>query len=398
MLYLDEKAHYSFRDYFLVFLLFFLSGSRAIDAWFGKFVYLYAFLTILPFVRTYHIDGRLKKMWKWVALSAIVFVAHYISLPIVGVLADLNFIMRLIVAFLIVSIVGERFVCLYIRVIYIICVISLIFFGLDILGIRLGFDIDGIYQSILFYNHTYNRTIFRNCGPFWEPGAFQGYINLAILFMLSNLEYTLQNNRKYYFVFIVTILTTLSTTGYLVLGLMVVYVLFKMKASLFVRILSVAAVSVLFVYVSRAEFMGEKLSSQIEDAQEVSVLDESINHGRFSSIVMNWHYIQKHPLFGNGLLLETRYSDHYLFMNVEGFGNGFTDFISNMGILFAIIYFVTVYRIPPPIKYYPLLTLFVIILLLQGECYMGYPLFFSLIFLEKEMFFQESWEQEYVLE
>ena len=57
----------------------------------------------------------------------------------------------------------------------------------------------------------------RNFGPFWEPGVFQAYLNIALMFVLFS-----NTKRKKIKIIILTttILTTLSTTGYICMVLL----------------------------------------------------------------------------------------------------------------------------------------------------------------------------------
>ena len=75
--------------------------------------------------------------------------------------------------------------------------------------------------SSLLYTQLYNinseELALRNCGPFWEPGAYQGFLNLAItlLILTNNIR-----DKKFWIniaILIVTIITTFSTGGYIVL-------------------------------------------------------------------------------------------------------------------------------------------------------------------------------------
>lgn len=75
-----------------------------------------------------------------------------------------------------------------------------------------------LYEYSWFY--TWGRrgvVIPRNHGPFWEPGAFQGFIILAILFMVSlDLDKVEIKNKRFIFITLfITLLTTASTTGYI---------------------------------------------------------------------------------------------------------------------------------------------------------------------------------------
>lgn len=71
----------------------------------------------------------------------------------------------------------------------------------------------------VFYTWGWNGTIFsRNSGMFWEPGAFQAYIVLAILMLLYDVDQNqIKRRRETFVILLVTLLTTQSTTGYIVL-------------------------------------------------------------------------------------------------------------------------------------------------------------------------------------
>ena len=384
------KSH-SYRDFILVLLLVFVSGVPAIRSWLGQYVFIYAFVAIIPFIKYKYFVGKTNQFILWIVFSAVVFIAHYFTLSAVSLLADLNYLLRIIVAFCVVAIVGDKFIKTYVKVIYVICILSLVFWlFMNIIGIKIGFNVDDFYKSVLVYNTTEGS--FRNSGPFWEPGAFQGYINLALLFLVADLNNTLKYAKNYFFVFVVTILTTQSTTGFLVTGIIAIYVLLKMRTGATSKILWTTILIGGIIYMFQLDFMGDKLTEQYEAFTYTSYSDLRIDHGRFTSMIINWHYIEKHPLFGNGLLLETRYADDIGLMEVVGFGNGFTDFIANMGILYALLYFISIFKRATSIKVYQCFFVGVVILLLQGECFMNYPLFFTLVFLEGSMFYRNYYK------
>lgn len=68
----------------------------------------------------------------------------------------------------------------------------------------------------------------RNMGMFWEPGAFQTFINLALLFEMSKKKI----DKKNVILYILTVLTTYSTTGYLAMALILFLPFFKKKVSI----------------------------------------------------------------------------------------------------------------------------------------------------------------------
>lgn len=81
------------------------------------------------------------------------------------------------------------------------------------------------YGYAPFYTWGMNGTIsLRNSGPFWEPGAFQGYIWIAVLFLLFDIDKKCIKYRKAVLaLFIITLLTTQSATGYVLLILAFVF-------------------------------------------------------------------------------------------------------------------------------------------------------------------------------
>ena len=120
----------------------------------------------------------------------------------------------------------ENFAGKYITIMDIIAVLSLVCFYIQLtnksLVYRLGNSniVDGYIISPF---HTWGWTyIFeRNAGPFWEPGAFQGYLILAILFILN--EKNIKSHMKSLIVLMMAVITTMSTTGYILLAILICY-------------------------------------------------------------------------------------------------------------------------------------------------------------------------------
>ena len=69
----------------------------------------------------------------------------------------------------------------------------------------------------------------RNSGCFWEPGGFQIFLNLALIFSISNHSVkatTLEWLKR--IILIVTIITTRSTAGFILMAIICIYMLRKM--------------------------------------------------------------------------------------------------------------------------------------------------------------------------
>lgn len=147
----------------------------------------------------------------------------------------IHIIMKMTIGVLVLLSVNDKFTEYYSDIIYFFCVLSLICFAYNhIFGvlpyIDLGESMDGgkgYRVTSIVYTQLYNLNAqgltLRNCGPFWEPGAFQGFINLAIVFEL--LSYN-EKNKKWHIrmlIFVITVITTFSTGGYIVLAFSAIY-------------------------------------------------------------------------------------------------------------------------------------------------------------------------------
>lgn len=122
----------------------------------------------------------------------------------------------------------------YLNILYFLAVNSLIFYTLGllypgfILNLPVIFDDVGTpFSSIIVHNYMHGILgVYRNAGIFWEPGAFQAFLNLALIFEFSKKE---KYNKNRILVFTLAIITTFSTTGYILLFLNYSILFFRIK-------------------------------------------------------------------------------------------------------------------------------------------------------------------------
>ena len=123
----------------------------------------------------------------------------------------------------------ESYITKYVNVMTFIAIISLVCFSVAVFSPMVAWGIcqrvqfnDHIYNISPYYTWGWNTHIFaRNSGPFWEPGAYQGFLIIAILFLLFNKE-SIKHIKIKFLLFVVTVLTTSSTTGYILATLLVI--------------------------------------------------------------------------------------------------------------------------------------------------------------------------------
>lgn len=204
------------------------------------------FLICLLFVlnnKTYRCN--IKQLFFVLSLCLLLFF-QVVYLDIYSITTSLHYILMISIAVMTVSICGKQFTQFYSGIIFVHAVISLICYLLsNIAGVVIPYipitssNIDGgvimrVYN--LYYTQLGNPMgnglyTIRNCGPFWEPGAFQGFLNLAIWFELTS---NVERNKWWKFrvvILIFAVITTLSTGGYIVLFFILTY-FFSMDKSI----------------------------------------------------------------------------------------------------------------------------------------------------------------------
>ena len=169
----------------------------------------------------------------------------------------------------------------YIRIIAVYCLISLpcilIANTNESLAYTLcqsGYDWKTPYGYTPFYTWGMNGSIsLRNSGPFWEPGAFQGYIWIAVLLLLFNVDEERIKHRKFVFaLLIITLLTTQSTTGYVLLVLAFVLFNKRILQLLEIKSMNTKTTVIILVFLIGLVFLSTSsvISNKIGDKNNVS--------------------------------------------------------------------------------------------------------------------------------
>lgn len=138
---------------------------------------------------------------------------------------SLKLLVLLLFLYLVVlNIKFERFIEFFVRIIYFIALISICLYWFNDVIVSSGLFPTIRTDSVTAYTNLYlycinTSIVHRNCGVFWEPGAFQVYLNLALLFELYGLH---EKKKCRILVLSIALLTTISTMGYFVFGLIMI--------------------------------------------------------------------------------------------------------------------------------------------------------------------------------
>lgn len=370
------KEKYSYKELFLVTLLVLLSGSPHFNI-----PVLFGIIGVLAFIYsiTRHDVKYRSNLWKYVLFLAVIFFSQYVVLGFISLFGSVNVIAKIVFGTTVMWVLKERFRGAYLKVIYFFAAVSLVFYALEFVGIKVP-DLVHIApnrNSILIFSSLNNVEELRNCGPFWEPGAFSCYLILVPLLYIDNLKAFVVNNKKKAIVLLLALITTISTTGYICLFVIIIYYYMMQSKNKFVTYLFYLPVilSALFYAYKNLDFMSSKINEQTESSLE---RQGEFSNTRIGSLLFDLHYIKKHPIVGNGLNEQTRYADHpFLWGKSLGHGNAFSNYAAQMGVIALIVYFVLLYRAFGNKLIVPI----IVALLFQGEQLMNYPLFPALPFI-----------------
>jgi hypothetical protein len=332
-------------DFFLVFMLISVSG---IPVFVGSRYILPAFYLLTLFLSFSRKIKFSKTFVFFTLITIVILVFQMLYFKHFAWFSSIAFVIKITLPFLILSLIRTSFMKTYVTIMYYIALSSLFLYFLFIAfpGFR-EFVITNISPffhvptrnhlhefapNILIYTFT-KVTSFRNSGPFWEPG---GYAVFLIIALLINFKLNPSFKNKQNLLFIVSLLSTFSTAGYVLLGLLIIYQ--NLKARTKNRYLYIPLIlSLSFLSYFRLDFIGNKVSSRIQSATDANL--ETTARTRFVSALVDWEQIQKSPFIGVGRDAETRFGIKANQLTyTEHRNNGITGLASKFGLLFFFTY------------------------------------------------------------
>lgn len=309
-----------------------------------------------------------------------------------------NFILNSIAGFFLFSAERWKFRLVFLDIMYVLAFISLICFTLYLFG---GYIVhipqlnsNSNYRGIFVYAIRLNEiTRMRNCGPFWEPGAYAGYILITFMLFYEDLRWLYDKHRKKVFVLLAALLTTFSTQGYVIALLLILSLIIRgTSKKLIINIIPKLVVSIIVIaaVASTIPFMREKMANQLTLAFSWKD-DESLRSAnRFSTTMLDIYNISKSPLWGISEDYNKLYGEFspivsiYKRGGVYASGSGNTLFMAQYGILLYALWLILSYKslnLFYKEKKSALLVLFLLIGLGQCEIYIFKIFFICLPYL-----------------
>lgn len=179
--------------------------------------------------------------------------------------------------------------------------------------------------------------ILRNWGPFWEPGVFQIYLNIAIIILLLEKK----RNYKKIILNIIAVITTFSTTGFIALVFIVLG--FYLNDSKRITIKHIL-VGIFCSLGSCTLFLNETFNELLFGKFSSNNIAYASTSSRLGSIVANILCIKTNPLLGVGVkklndIVESYKisKGYYFFSNTNGLLMNYAIFGCIFGILYTIL-------------------------------------------------------------
>jgi len=172
--------------------------------------------------------------------------------------------------------------------------------------------------NIIFYSiqpvsqiMVQNSITYRNCGFAWEPGGFAVFLVLAIFIHLFFNSSEIKFNLRFW-ILLMALLSTQSTTGYVIFILIMIFYLFQKNIKIVLFLFPALILGI--VLMASLPFMRDKILLYFEEAGNVDfIVEQSVgnqvsrNPQRFASFVIAFRDFKNNPVFGYGGQTEERW-------------------------------------------------------------------------------------------
>lgn len=272
-----------------IFILYLSYASTLVENdIFTSFVFL--FLLIVFFAKGHSFDPIIYyTLFVWLSIN-------FLSAILINTNQEFSFVtligvsLRIIMPYLLVKIVGIQFFEKVVQYAFVLSIIGLILFSIQIIYPDLFYSLSDKLNLITqeeqvnaggWYIFVYmfsGWATLRNCGFAWEPGAYS-----CILVFLLCYHLVVRNFRidKYSIVFIIALITTKSTSGFFALFLILISLyLYRSKIQLnpFYLFGVIGVIAFAINFYNTSEFMKVKIDRYIEEQDHVVELEEGMGY------------------------------------------------------------------------------------------------------------------------
>ncbi len=257
------------------------------------------------------------------------------------------------VACMVIKVTNKNFVDIYLKIIYVLAIVSLVAYPLlnnnsfyysvkemaDFL-FPLRKDINDYYTPTLIFitldpASLFFGNLYRNAGFAWEAGAFAIFLNIALSFNLFLKKNDTILNKKN-IIYIIAIVSTFSTTGYVILFFeLLAYNLLKSTKRLTQIIYLIVFLFLSINLFINQEFLSKKIQKQLSQASK--------SQNRFGAAILDISDWKEKPLFGWSRNTEIIMEQKRIGVIELHRPNGITYLLRSYGILYFVVFMTLMY-------------------------------------------------------
>lgn len=298
-------------QYFLIYLCF-LNTSSKVSSLYGDNFVLFILLMIAVCVFTRRVLLNKNYTFFLMILFGSIFVQHTLIQGNISIPSILNMAGKFLIAYCAVRVCKEAFVHRFLKLTVFLAGISLICFVLSYTPVA------SIMSSIFITNHascwtgniSYGRFLYhympgytRNVGIFNEPGVYQLFLNMALfvlLFMQETSGVTGKKRNRYLILILITIVTTMSTAGYLTTLFIFAGYTISMNQKLSIRNLSMILGGIIILAIfTQTDIFYDNFLGKIALSDSSVGFESGTGNARVASILLDLSYI-KENIWGYG--------------------------------------------------------------------------------------------------
>ena len=312
------KKYFSLLSIFLILIY----SSASNDYFKNEYAILHLFFIILTigvfFIPTQIVTKNLlNASFIWIIYNAIFILFH-------GVLswnALFYFIVIILSSNIIIVLNGRDLMKNIDSVVFFLSVISLSFYIIQSINFSFAFNFIRSVQNLIgiptHIGHpevTYSNILFyticdygsgipglrRNYGFMWEPGGFATILLMGFFIHLSLNNYNLRDKKS--IIYIITMLTTFSTTG--LLGLSVIF-LFSASSNFKINLKSISLIFIAIIaifFIATSQWVSGKIEKTYSQDMNLTEIDQGNSVGslgRFGGMYINIREFMERPFLGH---------------------------------------------------------------------------------------------------
>lgn len=305
----------SFLSYILLYLLLALTTFEYFFRYTPLVYVLYCICFLLVFIRKRDRSLNTKDGVYFAVFYSLTFFIVLINGA--GISSAFGRILEIIGTLLISLLIYKDFTKHFVNIMVIISLVALVFYGfyfIEPIRDYLFYDVAPNFPSLNMGNftnelsdtggginiviHNYHNggaslrtgNLYRNCGPFWEPGQFAVFLNIALFF---NIFFGEEKRRGLKNAFLMAALISTFSTGGFSAALFLLFIsTLKRSSKFYVKFLAAVVFVVFAVFFVGSEYMGNKIAEEMSSSAE--------DASRFSAFSIQLRVITDNPIFGGG--------------------------------------------------------------------------------------------------